>query len=329
MKRAAQLFSVTALFAFAASVQAQIVSSNLNWTTGYFNQADGYDQYASLDGAPTNAPASEQWQTTDPYNATNGYGSTSVMDFTPGWTFGTNTGGNMSVVFGGYDLNGGVFPGITNPVLFREFTPFASPSATNISTIWSVDFGIVDYSNPFYTNADSFSFDLQDSVGTSLAKFVFNPATAALEDLRLEWYKNGALQSTNNFEVQYGALYRMTVTMYDSSFDLSMSGINVQTNSFGTVTNYSVVTNVNILTGAGLSSVFTRADFATAAMGWELASGDINDPGSQALLVNTMSVGDVYTVIPEAGTWMAGFALLGITGLMVWKRKAASIRAQA
>jgi len=325
MKPVAKLLAGVAALSFAVSAQAQIISSNLNWTTGYFNQGDGYDQYASLDGAPTNAPASEQWQTTDPFDVTNGTGSTSIMDFTPGWTFGTNTDGNMSVVFGGYDLNGGVLPGITNPVLYREFTPFTG--GTNISTIWSADFGIIDYSNPFYTNADSFSFDLQDSVGTSLAKFVFNPATATSQDLRLEWYKNGALQTTNSFEIQYGALYRITATLYDSFFDLSVAGFNVQTNSFGTVTNYALVTNVSVLTGAGLSGAFTRSDFATAAMGWELASGDPNDPGSQALLVNTMSVNDVYTVVPEAETWMAGFALLAITGLVVWRRKAASIGA--
>jgi hypothetical protein len=324
MKSAVKFLSGAAALALAATAQGQIISSNLNWTTGYFNQGDGYDQFASLDGAPTNAPASEQWQTTDPFNGSTG--STSIMDFTPGWTFGTNTDGNMSVVFGGYDLNGGVIPGITNPVLYREFTPFTG--GTNISTIWSADFGIVDYNNPFYASLDSFSFDLQDSVGTSLAKFVFNPATATSQDLRLEWYQNGSLQISNNFEIQYGALYRITATLYDSSFDLSIAGLNAQTNSFGTVTNYAIVTNVSVLTGAGLSSPFTRADFATAAMGWELTSGDTNNPGSQALLVNTMSVNDVYTVVPEAETWMAGLALLAITGLVVWKRKAASIGAQ-
>ncbi|MFM8808272.1 MAG: hypothetical protein ACKOJB_05080, partial [Chthoniobacterales bacterium] len=252
---------------------AQLISTNLNWTTGNFNQAGGYQQYASLDGQATNAPASQQWQTTDPYT-TGPLGSTSILDYYLGLTFGTLAAGNMTVAFGGYDLNGGVLPGITNPVLYRDFTPFTGgPIYTNISTVWSVDFDIANYNNVFYPSQDTFGFDLQDSLGNSLAQFLFNPATAAVEDLRFEWYRNGTLQATNNFEIDYDTLYRLTATLYDSSFDLSISGLVTQTNGVGVVTGYTVVTNVNLITAGSLSGILTRADFATAAMNWNLTSG--------------------------------------------------------
>lgn len=319
MKTIASFITAVALVA-PLSVSAQIIATNANWTTGYFNTNDAYDNLASLDGAPTNAPVSEQWKTTDPYT-TGPNGSTSVMDFIPAISFGDPSAGNQTVAFGGYNLPG-VMPGITNPVLYRDFTPFTGPAATNISTVWTVDFDIANYNNLGFTNKDSFGFNLQDLVGNSLAQFLFNPFAATENDLRFEWYKNGSLQTTNNFEIAYNALYRLTATLYDdSTFDLAMQGLVTQTNGSGYVTNYSVVTNVNLLTDAGLSSGYNRHQFSRTALEWDLASGDTNNPGSQALLVNSMTVYDVYTVIPEAKTWVAGILLATIAGIVVWRRR--------
>jgi len=325
MKNKSAILSAVILAAISTQpARAIVLSTNTNFTTGLFNTADGYDANASLDGAPTNAPSSEQWQTTDPFNGSTG--STSVMNFNPGWTFGVSGSGNQSVRFGGYDLTGGVIPGITNPVLYREFSPVSGSSLVLQSVTWTTDFGIQS-GYPFLgaTNyQDTFGFDLQDSLGNSLAQFLFNPSTATSQDLRLEWYRNGALQATNSFEIQYDALYKMTATLYGSQFDLSVAGYNVQTNGLGVVTNYAIVTNVSIITGGLLSGAFTAGDFATAAIDWQLASGDANDPGGQALLLNNMSVTSVSEVIPEPGTWAGGIALLGIAGLILWRRKSAA-----
>ena len=307
----------------SSPADAQIFSTNLNWTTGYFNAADGYAPpgTSSLDGAPTNAPSSEQWKTTDPYNNGTGLGSTSLMSFVPGWTYGTSGSGNQSVYFGGYDLAGGIFPGIADPSLYREFTPFTgSPGVAPYATVWSVDFGIIDFGLTSVNN--TFAFDLRTANNaSSLAQFQFAYATNNLLDV--QWYKDGVLQSSP-FQIQYGGLYRLTATMFESGFDLAIGGFDAQTNNVGTVTNFLLVTNQTILSGAAYSGSFTRADFATTAMDWLLVSTNLGDLGSQSLIINQMSVNDVSTVVPEPATWAAGLSLLGIAAFIVWRRKAST-----
>jgi hypothetical protein len=309
---------------------AQIFSTN--WTTGYFNSGDGYGPAgsASLDGAPTNAPSSEQWQTTDPFNGTNA-GSTSLMNFVPGWTYDAVGANNQSVYWGNYNPSFigapgefGIIPGDTDPVLYRQFT---LPGATDIVR-WTADFGIIDLTPNGYPYLDTFGFDLLDATGTSsLAKFSLNPATATLQDLRLEWTLNGVVQTNNPaaptpFEINYGTLYRITATLQGSFFDLSVAGLVAQTNGSGTVTNYSVVTNVGIISGGALSGAFSAVDFGTAALNWELASGNNLEPGPNYMILNTMSVEN--TVVPEPGTWAAAALLFGLTGIVLWRRKATS-----
>lgn len=321
---------VIALGYLPFSAQAQIFSTN--WTTGYFNSGDGYGPAgsSSLDGAPTNAPASEQWQTTDPYDGTNA-GSTSLMTFVPGWTYDAVGANNQSVYWGNYDPSFGpgpsgeygIIPGVTNPVLYRQFT---LPGDTDIVR-WTADFGLIDLTlGGGYPYVDTFGFDLLDSTGTSsLAKFSLNPSTATLQDLRLEWTLNGVVQTNNPaaptpFEINYGSLYRITATLQGSFFDLSVAGLVAQTNGSGTVTNYSVVTNVSIISGGALSGAFSAVDFGTAALNWELASGDNLQPGPNYMILNTMSVEN--TVVPEPGTWAAAALLFGLTGIVLWRRKA-------
>lgn len=317
------------------AAHAQIFSAN--WTTGYFNSGDGYGPAgtASLDGAPTNAPVGQQWQTTDPFNGTNA-GSTSLMTFVPGWTYDAVGANNQSVYWGNYDPTAefvpgefGIIPGVTDPVLYRQFT---LPGGADIVR-WTADFGLINLTPNGYPYLDVFGFDLLDSSGAnSLAKFSFNPATASLEDLRFEWTLNGAVQTSNPamptpFELNYGTLYRITATMQGSAFDLSIAGLVAQTNGFGTVTGYSVVTNVSIITGGALSGAFSATDFGTAALNWELTSGNNLEPGPNYMILNTMSVEN--TVIPEPGTWAAALVLFGLTGFVLWRRKATSAAVSA
>jgi hypothetical protein len=332
MKRTTAPFAslVLALSLLPLGAQAQIFSTN--WTTGYFNSGDGYGPAgtASLDGAPTNAPSGQQWQTTDPFNGTNA-GSTSLMTFVPGWTYDAVGVNNQSVYWGNYDPSAefapgefGILPGVTNPVLYRQF---ALPGATDIVR-WTADFGIVNLTPNGYSYLDTFGFDLLDATGAnSLANFSFNPASATLQDLRLEWTLNGAVQTNNPaapvpFEIDYGTLYRITATLQGSFFDLSMAGLVAQTNGSGTVTSYSVVTNVSIISGGALSGAFSAVDFGTAALNWELASANNLQPGPNYMILNTMSVEN--TVVPEPGTWAAAALLFGLTGLVLWRRKATS-----
>jgi hypothetical protein len=312
----------------ASLVHAQGIT---NFTTGYFNSGDGYGPAgsSSLDGAPTNAPSSQQWQTTDPYDPVSDTGSTSLMVFTPGWSLGESGDGNQSVYFGNYDpayesgVTGefGILPGITNPSLYREFTPLSGALIDTVT--WSTDFGIVNLNDPAFPNDDVFGFNLLTAGGaSSLAQFSFNPATASLTNgLRFEWYRDGALQAPA-FDIEYGALYRLTATMSGGFFDLSIGGLNAQTNNLGVVTNYAVVTNISLVTGGAFSGAFTVGDFAVAAVDWELESGDNLDPGANYMILNTMSV--VTSPVPEPATWLAGALLLGVAANIVRRRRARS-----
>jgi len=286
------------------AVQAQNIVTVTNFTSGssqtnQFNTNSGYEQGYALDGQP-NYP-SGAWNTTDPFNGTNG--STSLVAFINNWSPLLSGSGNSSVYFGGYNLEGpfSVRPGSTNPSLFYNFNTSISGGGIDLaaSTVtYTVDFGLVGPSPTLsgtYTNKDYFGFSLRTDTGASLANISFNPFAANIltNGLRLEWEQNGTNVVTNGttfkaFEIQYNALYRLTATLQGSSFTQGTS-----TNISGAqlnITNYAVVTNQAIITGGGLSGAFTASDFERATVDRELSSGNIASPGANSMIMTANSV---------------------------------------
>jgi len=320
-----------------AIAQVQTVT---NWSTGssptnQFSLTNGYIAGgSSLDGQPTNAPASQQWQTTDVYNPTNGLGSSSSVQFLNGWTAGRppgQGGNNNSVRFGGFGVDFAAYmPGITNPVLYRTFdSALTTPSD---SVTFSIDFAMIGPSaslSGFYTNQDYFSFNLLNSSGTgSLAKIVFNPFASSIANGRgVNWVQNGTNVVTNGtsfsgYSINSGALFRLNATLTGPLIDMNISGLIPQSGGPGIgITNYLVTNTTTVISGGALSAGYTAADFERLDIGWELTSGSINQPGANYMIINGMSVISQAQVIPEPGTWAAAAIILIGGGAAVLRRR--------
>jgi hypothetical protein len=310
MARAEKIFALALAGIAAFSTQT---GSAQTWSTGYFNSADGYGPiFSSLDGAPTNVPSSEQWQTTDPYNSITDLGSTSQLQYLEGWTFGLSPSGTQSVLFGGYSADNGVLPGITNPVLYREFDHTFGTAAT----AFSVDFGIIGPSPDLsgsYTRNDVFGFNLSATTGVSLAAFQFSAAGAAPGFLQVNWLQNGTNVVTdgtifNGVQIQYGALYRLTATLESNLVSMEIAGLTTESGGPGVgITNYAPGAATAVVNGGEISGGLFSSDFEAVALTWDLASGDNLDPGANYMIVNTVSV------VPEPSTvLLVGFAFAAL-----------------
>lgn len=298
-----------------------LLATAQTWSTGYFNSNDGYGPSGfSLDGAPTNAPVSEQWQTTDPYDSLTDRGSTSLLSFIPNWSFGLSSAGYKSVYFGGYNADNDVLPGSPTPILYREFDHTFGTAATT----FSVDFGIVGPSLDLslsFTNNDRFGFSLLSTNGSSLATFGFDPAGASPGFLRVEWFQNDTNVVADgvifkNFQIQYDALYRLTATVEGSLLTMDIAGLNPENGGPGIgITNYAVSTNVNVISNGAISSGLTSSDFEVAAIAWDLESGDSEQPGANYMIVNTVSV------VPEPSTIALLTVAAGALAVAGWRRR--------
>jgi len=305
---------------FAAALVPQL-SSAQTWSTGYFNSSDGYGPSgSSLDGAPTSAPANAQWQTTDPYNPLTDRGSTSLIGFINGWTYGLSTQGYNSVFFGGYNADNDVLPGSTTPALYREFNhTFGSAPTT-----FSVDFGIIGPSTSlsgFYVNNDRFAFSLLSTNGGELATFVLNPGPASPGFLQVEWFQNGTNVVADgvifkNFQIQYNALYRLSATVEGGSLTMDIAGLNPENGGPGIgITNYEVASSANVINNGAITDGFSSSDFEAAAIIWDLESGDSELPGANYMIVNTVSV------VPEPSTIALLAVAAGTLALAGWHRR--------
>lgn len=313
------LVVIALALAVPAGAQAQ------TWSTGYFRTNDGYAQRQTLDGDPTNAVPSAQWMTTDPYGTlitNNGVvstnGGTSIVNFVKGWSYGlsaTTNGGYQSVSYGGYSANAArpVLPGITNPSLYRTFTNPGSP------VTFSADFGLILPAFPgSFTNRDTFGFNFLTLNGqSSLAQIQFVPTPGTDSWYTVNWVGKTTNGSTykSMTNLAAGSLYRLTATFAGSSFNLSMAGLSAQTNSVGTVTNYSITSIAPLISGGAIGNNLTASGFENLSVDWLLASMNVANPGANYMLINTMSV------VPEPST----YALLGsaavLLGVLVFRRR--------
>ena len=331
---ALSILVVSSFTAYAAPNPLEVAT---NYTSGssqttQFNTNDGYMRLgSSLDGQPTNAPTSDQWQTTDPYNAITDRGSTSLVNFINNYTPLSSPTGNNSVYYGGYNVDSGILPGTNNVSLYYGFSQsgvFASPGLLKSST-FTIDFAIIGPSidvSPSYTNKDYFGFSLLNTAGTStLAEFVFNPFTANMTNgLRVQWVQNGTNVVTNGstfkaFEIQYDALYRLTATITNSQLFLDIAGLQTQSQPGVGITNYAVVTNQNIISGGALSGGLTTSDFGRVSLDWELSSGNASNPGANYMIMTAASI--ISQAVPEPGTWAVGIILLSGVGAAIARRR--------
>jgi hypothetical protein len=331
MSRTKLLALCLLIFSVAVPVNAQ-VQVVTNFTTGGFNTNAGWIRNDALayevpgepeTGQNYNEPVANQWYTDDPYvpgvAPLPDVGATSILKHFDTWTLGTAGGGNNSVLFGGYGLADDILPGTANPSLYRSFSLLPLTE----SVTFSADFGIINSTGSF-PNKDRFGFNLLDSTGTiSLAQLLFDPASATGPGLGMLWISGS---TTNNLgTIAYGALYRMSVAMEATSFDLTFSSLATETNSFGTITNYLVTNSFLLVSGGQLANGLTALDFGTAAVNWELLSGDATVAGNNYMILNDVTV--LSTVIPEPGTWAVAALLLAGVTTRLWRRRAGRVSA--
>ena len=288
------------------------------WTTGYFNTNSGWIRNDALayetnsggvseTGQNYSNSFSQQWFTDDPYNGTNG--ASSVLKYMSGFTKNFSSGGNNTVLFGGYAPTS-ILPNSSSPSIYRSFTPFVT-NASGVA-IFSVDFAIIASSPSSFTNRDTFGFSLLAGGGvSSIADFTLIPTTNT-GILNVQWNSESPVAG-----IVYGSIYRITATLQNTNISAMLYGLATQTNVSGVVTNYIVNSSASIMDSGLISGGMTAEDFDTVSLNWDLSSGNPAAPGSNYMMVNTVSV------IPEPSTvamLCLGLAVAGVRAFR-WRRK--------
>ena len=303
------LLSVMLLFS-CLSLQAQVLGTNVNYSTGgtnvpgytgFFNSSDGWNN----SGDPA-------WEGQKGWTGT-GSGASSVSQVagtTPSSPAG-NGSGTLGLFLPSLPLN------TTNVYLSRAFTPasayfntYAPFALTNTTVSLIAEWSILSFGA---NENDTFTIDLRNASDTaSLLSFTINNQGVS-DPLSYNFLVSSTGTSTlPQFEGTYGGLYRMQIDLspvggYSGSYALIDPVTRASLASFSL--------NPGTLAGGA-----TSYDFGALRLGWELASGDPAAPGDLGIVVNEFTVTSSGTVIPEPGTWAAG-AFLAFAGAYAMRRR--------
>jgi hypothetical protein len=274
------------------------------WTTDFFNTNSGWVRNIGAVGQNTSDAAPDRWQGNDPFDPNSNTGETDSIAFATGYTPGGSTAGNSSLIQGGAYLFADIFPGRSDVKLWRSFSPLAS-STVSLSLEWSV----IDSLDATFPSLDTFSFDLRSADNMqSILKLSLTPSINALPNA----YTLQTLVNTGSgvvtgtlADLGYRAVFIVDVDMTGSNYDLTLRQINPATRQ--------TIGTFNFVEGGDLSDGLTAQDFGTISIDWDLTSNDPEDPGSNYIIVNNVSV------VPEPST----YALLVLAGLAAafWSRR--------
>lgn len=292
---------------FCGHAKAQIVTTITNFSTGNFNTNLGWVTADYVTGQNVNDPIAYRWQGNDP--TVGDVGGTDYIALVGGYTIPGI--GNRSLVQGGLNAYDGYVPGTTDVKLWRAFAPAADGVTTFLNSItYNVEWSLISSANVDldYPNNDLFAFDLRTADNsTSLIKFDLTPGINLIPNAyTLQWIRNadGGGSVTNTLsDLGYQGLFQLQVDITGSTFNAQITQINATTRA--------VITNFSVVTGGLLSGAYTAQDFGVVGIDWELASTNSNDPGSNFIVANNLSVTSELTSIPESGTWAVGALLLG------------------
>lgn len=157
---------------------------------------------------------------------------------------------------------------------------------------------IIGSTNPSYADLDTFSFDLRNAANTqSLLTLQFTPGINILSDAyTLQTIAVGSPTDTV-IDLGYGSLFQTQVDVTGSTYNISLTRISP--------TDRGVITNFANLVSGELSTGTTVEDFGTIGIDWTLTSTDPEEPGSNSIVVNEVSV------VPEPSTYV----LLAVSAL--------------
>ena len=292
------------LLSSCLSLQAQVLGTNVSYSTGgtnvpgytgFFNSSDGWNN----SGDPA-------WEGQKGWTGT-GSGASSVSQVagtTPSSPAG-NGSGTLGFFLPSLPLN------TANVYLSRSFTLNNPLPLTNTVASFVAEWSILDFGGGSVD--DTFTIDLRNTTDTaSLLSFRINNQ-GLVDPLNYNFLVSSVgAATTAQFQGVYGGLFRMQV-------DLSPLG-----GFSGSYALIDPVTRTNIssfsLNPGTLAGGATSYDFGALRLGWELASGDPNDPGVLGIAVNEFTVTSSGQVIPEPGTWAAG-AFLAVAGAYAMRRR--------
>jgi hypothetical protein len=296
-KRTALLLVVAMMFGLGNHASAQ-------WSTDFFNTNNGWVRDVGVVGQNTSNPAAERWQGNDPYNAVDEVGETDAIAFATGYTPGGSGGGNSSLIQGGAYLFADIFPGRSDVKLWRSFAPLTGGSVT-----FSMEWSLIGSLDPAFANLDTFAFDLRTFDNSqSLLKLDLNPSVS----VQLNSYSmqsvvdSGAGIVTDTLiDLAYQALFVVDVEMTGSTYDLSLTQLNASTRA--------TIATWDLVTGGVLSDGRTAEDFGTVSIDWVLTSNNPEEPGSNYMIVNDVSV------VPEPSTY--ALLVMAALGAAYWARR--------
>lgn len=299
-----------ALFSSCLSLHAQVLGTNVNYSTGgtnvpgyngFFNSGDGW----SNSGDPL-------WSGQQGWTGSGtGADSVSVVTGTTPTSPAGSASGTLGLFLPNLPLN------TANVYLSRSFSLTGQYALTNTIVSFVAEWSILSFGG---SENDTFVFDLRNATDTaSLLTFRMNNQ-GVTDPLAYNFVLSSVGAGTNTqFEGTYGGLYRMQV-------DLSPLG--GYTGSYALI---DPVTRTSLasfsMTPGTLAGGFTSYDVGALRLGWELASGDPNAPGDLGIVVNEFTVTSSGNVVPEPGTWAAGAFLAFATAYVVRRRRKAEAAA--
>jgi hypothetical protein len=292
---------LAALVAAASVAGAHAQTSVVNYSTGGTN-VPGYTGFFNNANGWTVATNNDYWEGQQGWVGTFSAvdSVSSVAGLTPG-----SPDGNGSGTLGLTNFRPLLPLNTATPYIERTFSPglsSVSGSFTNIATRFVAEWAVLEQGPTPWD--DSFTFDLRNAANTiSLLTFTLGQTFAPGPGADYTIASTGSAP-LNQFEASYGALLRMQVDITSTG---SYSGSWALLDPVNRTNTASGVINTGSLAGGAVA-----ADVGALRFGWQLASGDANDPGTLGTVVNQFTFTSTGDPIPEPSTW----ALLFLAGLL-------------
>jgi len=276
-------------------------SFSQTWSTGSFNTNSGWVRNVSIIGQNTNDAPGDRWTGNDIYDPVTDLGETDTILRIGGYTPGSSALGNSSLVQGGLYSAEGIFPGTNNVRLWRSFSPIATSQSDTV--VFFAEWSLIGSLDGSFPELDSFAFDLRNTSNTSsLLRLDLAPGINLLPNAYTlqSTVDSGSGPVTDTLiDLGYQAIFQVVVEITGTSYNLNLSQINPSTRT--NIVSYALVS------GASLSEGLSAENFGVVSLDWVLTSGDPENPGSNYIIVNEVSV------VPEPST----LGLVAAAGLLL------------
>lgn len=277
--------ALLATFVFTASLQAQTTTIT-NYSTGFFTDP------------PWDSSGSPPWEGQEGWTGAGGSDSVS-------WVFGYSAPGGASGTLG-------VFEPVSTPIFVRrDFLPMDTGVYTNISAMFVAEFAILEMDAPNGLD-DTFVFDLRDA-GSSVSLLSFSMQAPASPGFDYTLSSTDASGLSAQWSLSYDAVYRMEIELAGNLWTGALFGVSDPSGSRD-------ISFLGDFDGGTLANGLEATNLDSLEVSWILDSGDVQDLGTIALVVNEFTVTSTGEVIPEPSTWALLLGALLAAGLYQWRQ---------